>query len=107
MIFTNSCSRLSREIFTLAHEIGYAILHLKNTNSFIDNKATINGRTTDEKEQGLSAMDIARVMSEFSVSFDMVLNRLESLKIIDQKQKVCLDNEKNENRVGKLVINLV
>ena len=26
VIFTNSCSRLSREIFTLAHEIGHAIL---------------------------------------------------------------------------------
>lgn len=133
VIFTNSCSRLSREIFTLAHEIGHAILHLKNTNSFIDDKATINGNSTDEKEQeanyfaacllmplddvtrfidleipnfkeqGLSAMDIARVMSEFSVSFDMALNRLESLKIINPNQKVCLDNEKIKKRVGNLL----
>ena len=32
VVFTNSCSRLSREIFTLAHEIGHVILHLNNTN---------------------------------------------------------------------------
>lgn len=133
VIFTNSCSRLSREIFTLAHEIGHAVLHLKYKTSFIDDKGTINGRSTDEKEQeanyfaacllmplddvdrfidleipgfqekGLTAMDIARVMSEFSVSFDMALNRLESLGVIDSNQKVCLDNEKIKNRVGNLL----
>ncbi len=133
VIFTNSCSRLSREIFTLAHEIGHAILHLEDTNSFIDDNVTINGRSTDEKEQeanyfaacllmpsddvdrfidleipnfqekGLSAMDIARIMSEFNVSFDMALNRLESLDVIDSNQKLRLDNEKTEKRVGNLL----
>ncbi len=133
VIFTNSCSRLSREIFTLAHEIGHAILHLADTDSFIDDHVTINGRSTDIKEQeanyfaacllmpsddvgrfldleiqnfpekGLSAMDIARIMSEFSVSFDMALNRLESLDVIDSNQKLRLDNEKTEKRVGNLL----
>ena len=133
VIFTNTCSRLSREIFTLAHEIGHVILHLEDDNSFIDDNFTITGRSTDEKEQeanyfaacllmpandvrrfidleiqdfhekGLSAMDIARIMSEFNVSFDMTLNRLESLSIIDEKQKLCLDNEKIEKRVGNLL----
>lgn len=133
VIFTNSCSRLSREIFTLAHEIGHVILHPVDTNSFIDDNITINGRSTDVKEQeanyfaacllmpsddvnrfidleiqnfqkkGLSAMDIARIMSEFSVSFDMALNRLESLGVIDLNQKLCLDNEKMEKRVGNLL----
>jgi Zn-dependent peptidase ImmA (M78 family) len=51
VIFTNSCCRLSREIFTLAHEIGHVILHLDDKNSFIDDSASINGRSTDEKEQ--------------------------------------------------------
>jgi hypothetical protein len=94
---------------------------------------TINGRSTDEKEQeanyfaacllmpsddvdrfidleiqnfqekGLLAMDIARIMSEFNVSFDMALNRLKSLGVIDQNQKLCLDNEKIEKRVGNLL----
>jgi Zn-dependent peptidase ImmA (M78 family) len=133
IIFTNSCSRLSREIFTLAHEIGHVILHLMDDNSFIDDNMTINGRSTDGKEQeanyfaacllmpaddvdrfidleiqnfhekGLSAMDIARIMSEFNVSFDMALNRLESLNVIDQNQKIRLDNEKTEKRVGNLL----
>ena len=133
VIFTNSSSRLSREIFTLAHEIGHVILHLDDENSFIDDNVTINGRSTDEKEQesnyfaacllmpsddvdrfidleiqnfhekGLSAMDIARIMSEFNVSFDMALNRLESLNVIDSNQKLRLDNEKIEKRVGNLL----
>lgn len=133
VIFTNSCSKLSREIFTLAHEIGHVILHLEDDSPFIDNNVTINGRSTDEKEQeanyfaacllmpaddvdrfidleiqdfhekGLSAMDIARIMSEFNVSFDMALNRLESLNVINQNQKLCLDNERIEKRVGNLL----
>lgn len=133
VIFTNSCSRLSREIFTLAHEIGHVILHLDDENSFIDDSVTINGRSTDEKEQeanyfaacllmpsddvgrfidleiqdfqekGLSAMDIARIMSEFNVSFDMALNRLESLGVIDLNQKLRLNNERIEKKVGNLL----
>lgn len=133
VIFTNSCSRLSREIFTLAHEIGHAVLHLEYDNSFVDNNNTLNERNEDEKEReanyfaacllmpdddvdrfmdleiqnleenGLSAMDIARIMSEFSVSFDMALNRLESLEIIDGRQKIRLNTQKTENRVGNLL----
>lgn len=133
VIFTNSCSRLSREIFTLAHEIGHVILHFNGARSFIDDSVTINGRSTDEKEQeanyfaacllmpaedvhrfvdleiqgfresGLSAMDIARIMSEFNVSFDMALNRLESLGMIRTDQKLRLDNVKTKMKVGNLL----
>lgn len=133
VIFTNTCSRLSREIFTLAHEIGHAILHLDKKNSFIDDSVTLTGRSADEKEQeanyfaacllmpaddverfwdlelpnfekeGLSAMDIARIMSEFNVSFDMALNRLENLGKIHQNEKLMLDNERIKKRVGNLL----
>lgn len=133
IIFTNSSSRLSREIFTLAHEIGHVILHFGDGSSFIDDNITIAGKSTDEKEQEanyfaacllmpvddvsrfldlevsseekgkLSAMDIARIMSEFSVSFDMALNRLESLGKIDSNQRIRLDNEKTEKKVGNLL----
>lgn len=133
VIFTNSCSRLSREIFTLAHEIGHVILHLSGESSFIDDNITITDRSTDEIEQeanyfaacllmpaddvarfidlgiqdlverDLSTMDIARIMSEFNVSFDMALNRLENLGIIDQNQKHRLDNERTMTKVGNLL----
>lgn len=133
VIFTNTCSRLAREIFTLAHEIGHAILHMENTASFVDDTITISGRSTDEKEQeanyfaaclllpadevekfldleidnfkrdGLSAMDIARIMSEFNVSFETALNRLENLDKIDSSERIRLDSEKNQIRVGNLL----
>lgn len=133
IIFTNTCSRLSREIFTLAHEIGHDVLHINDGYSFIDDNITISVRSTDEKEQeanyfaacllmpkdavekfldhelaefgksGLSAMDIARIMSEFNVSFDMALNRLENLGKISLDERVNLDNEKNKKRVGNLL----
>ena len=51
VVFTNTCSRLAREIFTLAHEIGHIVLHLEKENTFIDDAITIAGRSTDEKEQ--------------------------------------------------------
>lgn len=133
VIFTNTCSRLSREIFTLAHEIGHIILHTDDKISFIDDNITISGRSADIKEQeanyfaacllmpaddvarfldleltsfyenGLSAMDIARIMSEFNVSFDMALNRLENLGKINAGERLNLDNERIEKRVGNLL----
>lgn len=133
IIFINSSSRLSREIFTLAHEIGHIILHLNGSQSFIDDNVTIAGRSDDKNEQeanyfaacllmpsdevdrfidlelpdfkttGLTGMDIARMMSEFNVSYDVVLNRLESLGKIDANQKAVLDTERAEKRVGNLL----
>ncbi len=133
IIFINTSIRLSREIFTLAHEIGHVILHLKEDLPFIDNNMTIAGGSEDEKEQeanyfaacllmpsdeverfidleipgfesnGLSGMDIARIMSEFNVSYDVALNRLESLGKIDANQKIQLETERTEKRVGNLL----
>lgn len=133
IIFTNSSSRLAREIFTLGHEIGHAILHLNNKSSFEDDEITLSGRDSNEFEQeanyfaacllmpddevrkfldlevddfeknGLTAMDITRIMSEFKVSFDTALNRLDSLGVIDPAKKIHLDNDKNKLRVGNLL----
>lgn len=133
IIYTNSSARLSREIFTLAHEIGHAILHMGEVNSFVDNGSTLSDYITDEKEQeanyfaacllmpedaivkffsielaeesinGIKAIDIAKIMSEFNVSFEMVLNRLESVGRIDAIEKAQLDNQKNEIRVRNLL----
>ena len=103
VIFTNSSYRLSREIFTLAHEIGHVLLHLHQAASFIDTQITLSEKVNDFRKNGLSAMDIARLMSEFNVSYDMALNRLENLGKIDGKQHKLLDNEKCEKRVGNLL----
>ena len=133
IICINTSIRLSREIFTLAHEIGHIRLHLIDDQPFIDNNTTIGRVDVDEKEQeanyfaacllmpsdeverfidlelpdfeknGLSGMDIARIMSEFNVSYDVALNRLESLGKIDSNQKTRLETERTEKRVGNLL----
>ncbi|WP_026506790.1 ImmA/IrrE family metallo-endopeptidase [Butyrivibrio sp. MC2013] len=133
IVYTNSSSRLSREIFTLAHEIGHVVLHLNDVKSFIDDSMTIADRSDDEREReanyfaacllmpvdeidkfidlelpdfeknSISAMDIARMMSEFNVSYEMVLNRLESLSLIDSNKRIQLDTERNITRVGNLL----
>ena len=67
VIFTNTCSRLAREIFTLAHEIGHIILHLEKESSFIDDAITISGRSTDEKEQEANYFASCLLMPEDEV----------------------------------------
>ena len=57
----------------------------------------------DFYHNGLSGMDIARIMSEFNISYDVALNRLESLGKIDGKQKTQLETERIEKRVGNLL----
>lgn len=132
VIFTNTSSRYARELFTLAHEIGHAVLHLDNSISFIDNVITVSGRSNDDREQeanyfaacllmpddeiikfldleienechDLCAFDIARIMSEFNVSFETVLNRLENIKKISTDERLRIDNERNQIRIGKLL----
>lgn len=133
VVFTNTSSRLARKIFTLAHEIGHIVLHLGVEKSFVDDAITIAGRSTNENEQeanyfascllmpadevdkfldleivdsknkGLTALDVARIMSEFNVSFEMALNRLENLGKISEDEKVNLDNKRMQSRVGNLL----
>ena len=50
IIFTNSSSRLSREIFTLAHEIGHIILHINANKSLIDDYITLSGKKRQRKK---------------------------------------------------------
>lgn len=133
IIFSNSSVRLSREIFTIAHEMGHLLLHMQDESVYIDDKNTFLGLCTDVKEIEANyfavcllmpeemvrkyisleldvewdgqwnALDIARMMTAFNVSYEVVLNRLESLSIIDKKTKVRLDNEKNARKVSKLL----
>lgn len=135
IIFTNTSIRLSREIFTLAHEIGHAVLHFENMEAFFDNNSTFSDSDVDEKEheanyfaacllmpqekvegyiyfeiedsENISARDIAKMMVEFNVSFDMVVNRLCSLQFIDEHKKTLLNVAKVEAKVGILLNQLM
>ena len=57
----------------------------------------------DFQKNCLSAMDIARLMSEFNVSFEMALNRLENLGKINNLERIKLDNERMQASVGNLL----
>lgn len=133
IIFTNSSNRLSREIYTLAHEIGHCILHFENEKTYLDNNSTMLDTNDDIKEQeancfancilipedelkrfidleinydkdkGLSSMDIANIMSNFSVSFEMALNRLEQCGVISSRERTKLCIEKMEHKVSNLL----
>lgn len=133
IIVTNSSSRLSREIFTLAHEIGHVLLHMEKQDSYMEDIGTIDDISGSKKEQEanwfaayllmpddvvnkyfdleiaeenqkkLSAYDIAGIMTSFGVSFEMTLNRLMELGKIDSQGKARLDNDRNMLRVGNLL----
>lgn len=134
IIYTNSGIRMSREIFTLAHEIGHIQLHQNSNYSFIDDNVSISDDNAEEKEieanyfaaclllpkkeicsffnkeipafsiNNISALDIARIMLEFNVSFEMVLNRLENINLISPEIRINLDTEKKINRINRLLI---
>ena len=61
---------------------------------------------SNSQGKDLSAMDIVGIMSEFKVSFDMALNRLENLSIIDINQKLRLNSEKIEKSVDRQLRNV-
>ena len=133
IIVINTSVILSRAIFTLAHEIGHILLHFNTEQQFIDNTVTIAGHSDDEKEQeanyfaacllmpsdeidryidmelpnfeqsGFTALDIARMMLEFNVSYDVVLTRLDSLEKINGRERISLETEKTTIRVGNLL----
>lgn len=50
-----------------------------------------------------SALDIARMMTAFRVSFDMALHRLHNLNKINSANKIRLDSEKNQQKVSNLL----
>ena len=51
IIFSNSFVRLSREIFTVAHEIGHMQLHIQGeTFSFVDDNDTVRDYDENDKE---------------------------------------------------------
>ncbi len=131
IIFSNSSIVLSREIFTVAHEIGHIELqHLNNSFAMIDEHTLGCEENEIEKEANyfaacflmpqeklstfmrinigkpaskLSVLDIANVQSMFNTSFETTLNRLEALGLIDTQKKEDILKEKSDRKVSNLL----
>ncbi len=133
VIITNSSYILAREIFTVAHELGHHELHLCSGKSgIIDTEKDIDNdeknieseanyfaatflmpkhllcRYVDEvlkKPDGnfLTGLDIARIQSEFNVSFEAAIERLRAVNIICLNKKMELREEKVEKTARTLI----
>lgn len=131
IIFSNSSSILSREIFTVAHEIGHQRLHLSEQGKTIIKDDDFNNRDENEIEANYFAacllmpnekvskfirlelndkiidkwngLDIARIQTAFNVSYDMVLFRLKELCILNDPMLEKLKIEKMEKTASKLL----
>jgi Zn-dependent peptidase ImmA (M78 family) len=111
VIFSNSSLILSREIFSVAHEIGHHRLHLSELGKTLIKDDDFNDRDEQEVEANYFAacllmpadriekfirlelnpvgerdwdgLDIARIQTAFNVSYEMALIRLKALGILD------------------------
>ncbi len=131
IIFSNSSQILSREIFTVAHEIGHQKLHLPEQDSAVIKDDDFNDRNEYEVEANYFAacllmphekivkflrlelndkdigkwngLDIARIQTAFNASFDMVLIRLKELGKLDDSLIEKLKLDKMEHTISKLL----
>ncbi len=132
IIFTNSSQILSREIFSMAHEIGHQKLHLSeqgkliirddnfdNTKDETENEAHYFARCllmpkekveqfirlelNDKELETWGGIEIARMQKAFNVSYDMVLVRLKSLGLLKEAIFDNLKLEKKEKTVTELL----
>lgn len=131
IIFSNSSLVLSREIFTLAHEIGHQKLHISEMGKTIIRDDDFNDRDESEIEANYfaacllipvdkvekfirfelngkepnkwSGLDIARIQTTFNVSYEMALVRLKALAILNEQLFDMLKLERIENTATKLL----
>lgn len=131
IIFSNSSLILSREIFSIAHEIGHQKLHLseqglqmiKDDNFDDRNELEIEANyfaacllmpmekvqqfirleLEDKPVNKWSGLDIAKIQTEFSVSYDMALIRLKNLGVLNDSINSVLKREKIEKTISRLL----
>ena len=131
IVFSNSSQVLSREIFSIAHEIGHHKLHIseqenaviKDDDFFERNECEVEANyfaacllmPQDKVEKYIrfelngksvsrwNGLDIARFQIAFNVSYDMTLIRLKALNIIDESIVERLKIDKVENTATKLL----
>lgn len=131
IVFSNSSLILSREIFSVAHEIGHQKLHLSEQGRTMVIDVDFNDRDESEVEANyfaacllmpvekvkkflrlelkdksvefLDGLDIARIQTAFNVSYDMALIRLKALNTIDDVVYEKLKMEKTKQTASKLL----
>lgn len=131
IVFSNSSLILSREIFSVAHEIGHQKLHLSEQgktlikdDDFIERNELeteanyfaacllmpmdkvekfIRLELKDKDVDEWGGIDIAKIQTAFSVSYDMALVRLKTLNILDDTVIEKLKTEKAEQTASKLL----
>lgn len=124
IIVSNSSEILSREIFTIAHELGHILYDFNNSNQNINIDLELNEETQDisearafyfancllmpeeqmvkfikyvlkKKNKELNALDIVRMQLEFQVSYAAAVKRLYDIGFITFNHKSELFNERN------------
>lgn len=131
IVFSNSSLILSREIFSIAHEIGHQKLHLSEQGRTMIKDDDFNDRDESEVEANyfaacllmpvdkvekfvrlelkdksmemLDGLDIAKIQTAFNVSYDMALIRLKALNAIDDVVHEKLKMEKTKQTASKLL----
>lgn len=131
IVFSNSSLILSREIFSVAHEIGHQRLHLSEEETTLIKDDDFSDRNEFEVEANFFAacllmphdkvvkfirlelknedannwdgFDIARIQTVFQVSYDMALIRLKALDILNAELYEKLRMEKVEKTASKLL----
>lgn len=125
IIVSNSSEILSREIFTIAHELGHVIYDFKDKHNTVKIDVEINGSSEDISEarafyfancflmpeeelskyikyelgkkcQELNALDIIRMQLEFQVSYAALVVRLNALNFIGINHKSILFDKRDE-----------
>mgnify|MGYP000956435550 CR=1 FL=1 len=126
IIVSNSSEILSREIFTIAHELGHIIYDFQDKNQDVKIDIDINDIDEDisefrayyfancflmpeiqllefikyeleKKATNLNAIDIIRLQIEFQVSYAAAVKRLYDINFINYNKKQELFNERDEN----------
>ena len=131
IVFSNSSLILSREIFSVAHEIGHHRLHLNEQGITLIKDDDFTERDELEVEANYFAacllmpmekiekfirlelkdkdiaswngLDIARIQTAFNVSYDMTLIRLKALNILNNAIIEKLKIDKIEQTASKLL----
>lgn len=131
IIFSNSSQILSREMFTVAHELGHHVLeHITESTPLITDVTLFDENDIEREANYFAAcflapksqmtdfivnklgnkapeqwtyLDIARMQTAFNVSFDMMLNRLDNLGFINAATHSSLLGAKAETSVSSML----